>query len=55
LDGVQVFVDYTSHDAVRGNTLDADERGVAVVIGSSGLSATDFTDIDEAARSPESA
>ncbi len=51
LDGVQVLVDYTSHDAVRGNTLAAIERGVAVVIGSSGLSANDFTDIDEAARS----
>jgi 4-hydroxy-tetrahydrodipicolinate reductase len=50
LDGVQVLVDYTSHDAVRGNTLAAVERGVAVVIGSSGLSANDFTDIDEAAR-----
>jgi len=51
LDGVQVLVDYTSHHAVRGNTLAAVDLGVAVVIGSSGLSATDFTDIDEAARS----
>jgi 4-hydroxy-tetrahydrodipicolinate reductase len=50
LDGVQVLVDYTSHDAVLGNTLAAVERGVSVVIGSSGLSANDFTDIDEAAR-----
>jgi 4-hydroxy-tetrahydrodipicolinate reductase len=51
LDGVEVLVDYTSHHAVRGNTLAAVERGVAVVIGSSGLTADDFTDIDEAARS----
>ena len=51
LGGVQVLVDYTSHQAVRANTLAAIERGVAVVIGSSGLSADDFTDIDEAARS----
>ena len=33
LDGVDVLVDYTSHDAVRGNTLAAIDRGVAVVIG----------------------
>ena len=51
LDGVQVLVDYTSHQAVRANALAAIERGVAVVIGSSGLGADDFTDIDEAARS----
>ncbi len=50
LDGVDVLVDYTSHDAVRANTLAAIERGVSVVIGSSGLSAQDFDDIDVAAR-----
>ena len=50
LDGVEILVDYTSHDAVRGNTLAAIERGVSVVIGSSGLSADDFRDIDAAAR-----
>lgn len=50
LDGVQVLVDYTSHQAVRANTLAAVERGVAVVIGSSGLAADDFADIDAAAR-----
>ena len=50
LDGVDVLVDYTSHDAVRGNTLAAIERGVSVVIGSSGLSAGDFRDVDAAAR-----
>jgi 4-hydroxy-tetrahydrodipicolinate reductase len=43
-------VDYTSHQAVRANTLAAVERGVAVVIGSSGLGANDFVDIDAAAR-----
>ena len=51
LDGVEVLVDYTSHDAVRGNVLAAIHRGVSVVIGSSGLGADDFTDIDAAARS----
>jgi 4-hydroxy-tetrahydrodipicolinate reductase len=50
LDGVDVLVDYTSHEAVRANTLAAIERGVSVVIGSSGLSADDFVDIDAAAR-----
>ncbi|GAA3794057.1 hypothetical protein GCM10022226_11680 [Sphaerisporangium flaviroseum] len=37
LDGVDVLVDYTSHDAVRGNTLVAIERSVSVIIGASGL------------------
>ncbi|HEY7856961.1 MAG TPA: 4-hydroxy-tetrahydrodipicolinate reductase [Candidatus Nanopelagicales bacterium] len=51
LQGVQVLVDYTSHEAVRPNTLAAIEQGVSVVIGSSGLTAQDFADIDAAARS----
>ncbi len=50
LDGVEVLVDYTSHDAVRANTLAAVERGVSVVVGSSGLGADDFAEIDAAAR-----
>jgi 4-hydroxy-tetrahydrodipicolinate reductase len=50
LDDVQVLVDYTSHEAVLDNTLAAVEAGVAVVIGSSGLSADDFAVIDAAAR-----
>ena len=50
LEGVDVMVDYTSHDAVRDNVMAAIDRKVAVVIGSSGLSAQDFDDIDEAAR-----
>lgn len=50
LDGVDVLVDYTSHQAVLANTMAAIERGVAVVIGSSGLSADDFSVIDAAAR-----
>jgi 4-hydroxy-tetrahydrodipicolinate reductase len=50
LDGIHVLVDYTSHQAVRANTLAAIERGVAVVVGSSGLGADDFADIDAAAR-----
>ena len=44
LEGVDVLVDYTSHDSVKANALAALERGVAVVIGSSGLSADDFAE-----------
>jgi 4-hydroxy-tetrahydrodipicolinate reductase len=50
LDGVDVLVDFTSHEAVRGNVLAALAGGVAVVIGSSGLTAADFADIDSLAR-----
>jgi 4-hydroxy-tetrahydrodipicolinate reductase len=50
LHGVQVLVDYTSPSAVKGSTLSAIKRGVHVVIGTSGLSAADFDEIDAAAR-----
>jgi 4-hydroxy-tetrahydrodipicolinate reductase len=50
LDGVDVLIDYTSHAAVLANTLAAIERGVAVVIGTSGLTAADYERIDAAAR-----
>ena len=53
LDGVDVVIDYTSHGIVKENTLAAVERGVAVVIGTSGLTAADFADIDAAARRRE--
>jgi 4-hydroxy-tetrahydrodipicolinate reductase len=49
LDGVDVLVDFTSHDVVRANTFAALQRGVSVVIGTSGLSADDFADIERAA------
>jgi 4-hydroxy-tetrahydrodipicolinate reductase len=49
LDGIDVLVDYTSVEVVKGNALAAVERGVAVVIGTSGLTADDFVEIDEAA------
>ena len=51
LENVDVLVDYTSHQAVRANTLAAIERGVSVVIGTSGLTADEFAEIDAAARS----
>jgi 4-hydroxy-tetrahydrodipicolinate reductase len=50
LDGVDVLVDYTSATAVKANTLAAIEAGVSVVVGSSGLTAADFVEIDSAAR-----
>jgi 4-hydroxy-tetrahydrodipicolinate reductase len=50
LDGVDVLVDYTSATAVKANTLAAIEAGVHVVIGSSGLTAADFEEIEAAAR-----
>jgi 4-hydroxy-tetrahydrodipicolinate reductase len=51
LDGVEVLIDYTSHLVVKENVMTAIERGVAVVVGTSGLSADDYAEIDAAARS----
>jgi 4-hydroxy-tetrahydrodipicolinate reductase len=50
LDGVEVVIDYTSHDVVMGNALTAIGQGVAVVIGTSGLTADEYAEIDAAAR-----
>lgn len=44
-----VLVDYTSPVAVKSNVLDALAAGVSVVIGSSGLGAADFEEIERAA------
>lgn len=49
LDGVDVLVDYTAHDVVRDNVLTAVARGVSVVVGTSGLTADDFAEIEQAA------
>ncbi|HEX3226435.1 MAG TPA: 4-hydroxy-tetrahydrodipicolinate reductase [Gaiellaceae bacterium] len=45
-----VLVDYTSAGAVRENVHAALDRGVGVVVGSSGLSADDYEEIDSRAR-----
>src|SRR6185312_13757883 len=45
-----VLVDYTHASAVRANVFAALERGVNVVVGSSGLSASDYDSIDSTAR-----
>jgi 4-hydroxy-tetrahydrodipicolinate reductase len=50
LTGVDVLVEYTSPSAARRHAMLAIERGIHVVIGTSGLAAADFTDIDAAAR-----
>jgi 4-hydroxy-tetrahydrodipicolinate reductase len=50
LDGVDVLVDYTHAAAVKGNVMAAVRAGVHVVVGTSGLTAADFAEIDAAAR-----
>ena len=45
-----VLVDYTSASAVKENVHAALDRGVGVVVGSSGLSAADYEEIDAHAR-----
>lgn len=45
-----VLVDYTSAGAVKDNVHAALDRGVGVVVGSSGLSAADYEEIDARAR-----
>jgi 4-hydroxy-tetrahydrodipicolinate reductase len=50
LDGVDVLVDFTSATAVKANVLAAIQAGVAAVVGTSGLTADDFAEIDSAAR-----
>jgi 4-hydroxy-tetrahydrodipicolinate reductase len=45
-----VLVDYTRADAVKAHVLAAVDRGVHVVVGTSGLTDADYADIDTAAR-----
>jgi 4-hydroxy-tetrahydrodipicolinate reductase len=47
--GADVLIDYTSSSVVKANTLAALEMGVPVVIGTSGLTAEDFAEIEKAA------
>src|SRR5262249_14732057 len=48
--GADVLVDYTSPQSVKQRTLEALARGVRVVIGTSGLTASDYVDIDRKAN-----
>jgi 4-hydroxy-tetrahydrodipicolinate reductase len=50
LDGVDVVIDYTSLSVVKANALAAIDAGVAVVVGTSGLTGADYEEIDRAAR-----
>lgn len=50
---VDVVVDYTSATAVRQNAWVAVESGAHVVIGSSGLTAADYAELDQLARHRE--
>lgn len=45
-----VFIDYTHPTVVKAHVINAIQRKIPVVIGASGLSEADFTDIDELAR-----
>ena len=46
-----VFVEYTKPDSAKSNILAALEHGAHVVVGTSGLTEADFSEIDVAARS----
>lgn len=50
LTDVDVYVDFTKHDVVKAHTLLAIERGVGVIVGASGLTATDYDEIAVAAN-----
>ena len=45
-----IFIDYTSHNSVFSNVTEAIKSGAHVVIGSSGLSSSDFETIDKLAQ-----
>ena len=48
-----VLIDYTRPDSVKARTLAALDRGVRVVVGTSGLSAADYAEIERAAIARE--
>ena len=48
-----VFVEYTKPDSAKANILTALERGAHVVVGTSGLTESDFEQIDAVARSKQ--
>src|SRR4051794_34079052 len=50
---VDVYVDYTHAGAAKDHVLAAVERGIGVVVGSSGLSAADYAEFDARARERE--
>ncbi|MEO3429111.1 4-hydroxy-tetrahydrodipicolinate reductase [Pelagibius sp. CAU 1746] len=50
LAGAEVLIDYTHPEAVKEHTRAAIGRGISVVVGTSGLTAADYAEIDEDAR-----
>ncbi len=44
-----VLIDYTGHDVVKNHIMAALDKGVRVVVGTSGLTASDYTDIEQRA------
>ena len=48
-----VLVDYSAHDVVKEHVLTALDKGVRVVVGTSGLTASDYVDIEERARASD--
>ena len=49
LAGAEVLIDYTSPSSVKGHALAALEAGVSVVIGTSGLTAEDYAELERVA------
>ena len=47
--GIDVLIDYTKPDSVKQRTLAALEQGLRVVVGTSGLTAADYAEIEERA------
>lgn len=47
---IDVVVDYTSAAVVKTNVMDAVDAGVHVVVGSSGMTAADYAEVDRQAR-----
>ncbi|HKV58717.1 MAG TPA: dihydrodipicolinate reductase C-terminal domain-containing protein, partial [Ktedonobacteraceae bacterium] len=45
-----VLIDYTAHDAVKNHILTALDKGVRVIVGTSGLTASDYADIEQRAQ-----
>lgn len=50
LDNADVYVDFTKHQVVKTHVLTAIAAGKHVIVGTSGLTAADYDDIDAAAR-----
>ena len=50
LAGIDVYIDYTKHDVVKSHVLTAIAAGVHVIVGTSGMTASDYDDIAAAAE-----